>query len=166
MKKRNHPCSGFSLVEVTLAMGVVVFCLVTVLGLLAVGVNTTHVSTAQTSATNILNAVASDVEATPNITPAYTPVSAKGAVAETSPVYGITLPGAATGASAVQTIYIADDGQVATAATGIYQLNVWATSSSTMQQETFVRLLITWPASVNYSKAQGYVENVIAINRT
>ena len=41
MKTRNTSISGFSLVEVTLALGVVVFCLVTILGLLAVGINST-----------------------------------------------------------------------------------------------------------------------------
>ena len=166
MKKRNRHSSGFSLVEVTLALGVVVFCLVTVLGLLAVGVNTTHVSTIQTSATNILNAVAADIESTPNITPAETG-SAKGSVAEASPIYGITLPASGTAAStAPTTIYIGDDGQTTTtAATAIYQLNVWTTGATTTQQETLVRLLLTWPAAAKYTQPQGFVENVIAINR-
>ncbi len=167
MKKENRHRSGFSLVEVTLAMGVVVFCLVTVLGLLAVGVNTTHVSTIQTSATNILNAVAADIESTPNITAAYTPASAKGSVAEASPIYNITLPASGTAASATPTtIYIGDDGQTATSASSaIYQLNVWTSGATTTQQETLVRLLITWPASASYKQAQGFVENIIAINR-
>ena len=168
MKKRNHYSSGFSLVEVTLALGVVVFCLVPVLGLLAVGVNTTHVSTSQTVATNILNAVASDIESTPNITASYTPASARGSVAEASPIYGITLPASGTAASATPTtIYIGDDGQTTTsAASAIYQLNVWTSGSTTTQQETLVRLLITWPAAASYKQPQGFVENVLAINRT
>jgi uncharacterized protein (TIGR02598 family) len=167
MKKKNPSQSGFSLVEVTLALGVVVFCFVTIMGLLALGINSTHVSTVQTSATNILTAVASDLEATPNITPSFASHAAKGTVAETSKIYAITLPAGGTGTSqAVKTVYIAEDGTVATAATALYQLNVWVRASSTTQQETFVRLLITWPASSTYTSAQGYVENIIAINRT
>jgi len=168
MKKRNPSLSGFSLVEVTFALGVIVFCLVTILGLLAVGVNSTHVSTVQTSAINVLTEVTSDLESTPNITPSYSPVSAKGTVAETSPIYGIKLPASGAGASAIPTtIYIGEDGQkVATATSALYQLNVWTNASTTTQQETFVRLLITWPAAAAYTSAQGYVENIIAINRT
>jgi len=171
VKKRNNSKAGFSLVEVSVALGVVVFCLVTILGVLAVGVNSTHVSTAQTAATNILTAVASDIEATPNITPAYIVGStayAKGTVAETSALYGIVLPIGGTGtASAVQTVYIAEDGTKAASAAGaLYQLNVWVRASSTTQQETFARLVISWPATVSYTSAQGYVENIVAINRT
>jgi Tfp pilus assembly protein PilV len=167
MKKRNPCISGFSLVEVTLALAVVVFGIVTILGLLAVGINSTHVSTTQTSATNILTEVASDLESTPNITPSYSPVSAKGSVAKTSPIFGITLPAGGTGAGTkLSPIYIGEDGQVTTAGSALYQLNVWTTASSATQQETFVRLLITWPAAAAYTSPQGYVENIIAINRT
>jgi hypothetical protein len=169
MKKRNTAISGFSLVEVTFALGVVVFCLVTILGLLAVGLNSTHVSTIQTSATNILTAVASDLEAAPNITPTLTGIPyAKGTVSKASLIYGITIPAGGTGSSqAVQTIYIGENGQkVASSATALYVLNVWVRASSSTQQETFARMVISWPASVPYTSAQGYVENIIAINRT
>jgi Tfp pilus assembly protein PilV len=182
MIKTNHFQAGFSLVEVTLALGVVVFCLVTIMGLLAVGINTTHVSTVQTSAVNILTAVASDVEAAPNITPSYTPVQAKGTKAETSLIYGIKLPAGGAGAlyatqalpapaptyTVIQSpIYIGENGQVVTtAASALYQLNFWINASTATQQETFVRLIISWPAAAAYTSAQGNVESVLAINRT
>jgi Tfp pilus assembly protein PilV len=174
MKNRTHAISGFSLVEVTLALGVVVFCLLTVMGLLALGINSTQTSAVQTSATNILTAIASDLQATPNITPAT--ASAKGSVAEISPIYGITLPAAGTATpTAPTTIYIGEDGQVAgSASAALYRLSVWTTVAATSRQETLVRLLITWPAQVAVFDAsghllanpQGYVENVVAINRT
>ena len=173
MKKRNPHTSGFSLVEVTLALGVVVFCLAAILGLLAYGANSTHVSTIQTSATNILTEVTSDVEATPNLTAIYQTANspaAKGTIDEYSPIYSIKLPGGGSGiVAALQTIYIGEDGQLvapAAKASALYQLNVWTTASTSTRQETFVRLLISWPATVPYTGAQGYVENVVAINRT
>lgn len=163
--KRTRTTAGFSLVEVTLALGVVVFCLLTVLGLLALSVNTTRGSTVQTSATNILNAVAADLESAPNLTPAST--SAKGAVAETSYLYGIRVPATGAAASGAPTqLYIGDDGQVTAKASALYQLNVWTTGATTTRQETLVRLMISWPAAVPYTAAQGYVESVIALNRT
>lgn len=166
MRKKTSSCGAFSLVEVVVALGVVVFCLLTILGLLAEGVNTTHVSTTQTVATNLLNAVAADIEATPNLTASYPPASARGAVAKTSIVYGITLPATGTAAATTPTtIYLGDDGQVTNAAAALYQLNVWTAGATSTRQETVVRLMISWPASVSYLGAQGYVENVVAMNR-
>jgi uncharacterized protein (TIGR02598 family) len=168
MKKRTRSISGFSLVEVTLALGVVVFCLLTIMGLLALGINSTQTSAVQTSATNILTAVSADLQSTPNITAAYSPASARGSIAETSPIYGITVPASGTTASATPTtIYIGEDGQtVASPGSALYRLTVWTTGSTTTTQETLIRLMITWPAVAPYTAAQGSVENVIALNRT
>ncbi len=166
MNARPSSRNGFSLVEVVIALGVVVFCLLTVLGLLAIGVNTTHDSTAQTSATNILNAITADVESTPNITANYSPASAKGSLAETSAIYGISVPATGTATSSTPTtLYIGEDGQVTTQAAALYQLNIWTTGATSTQQETLVRLLVSWPAAASYTRAQGYVENVVAMNR-
>src|SRR5205809_1506701 len=55
---------AFSLVEVTLALGVAAFCLIAVLGLVPVGVQTNRNATSQTTATNILSSVVSDIRAT------------------------------------------------------------------------------------------------------
>jgi len=56
---------AFSLVELTLALGIAAFCLLAVFGLMPVGVQTTRNSTSQTAATNILSSIASDIRASP-----------------------------------------------------------------------------------------------------
>ena len=56
---------AFSLVEVTLALGIAAFCLIAVFGLLPVGVQTNRNATSQTRATNIMGAVIDDLRATP-----------------------------------------------------------------------------------------------------
>ena len=56
---------AFSLVEVTLALGVAAFCLIAVFGLVPVGVQTNRNATSQTTATNILSSVVSDIRASP-----------------------------------------------------------------------------------------------------
>ena len=56
---------AFSLVEVTLALGIAVFCLIAVFGLVPVGVQTNRNATSQTTATNILSSVVSDIRASP-----------------------------------------------------------------------------------------------------
>src|SRR5438477_5279045 len=77
VKKKSH--SAFSLVEVTLALGVAAFCLVTVAGLLSVGLQTNQRSTSQTAATSILSNVIADLRATPK-------------ASTTSTQYGISIP--------------------------------------------------------------------------
>jgi uncharacterized protein (TIGR02598 family) len=63
--KRCRLIVGFSLVEVTLALGIAAFCLIAVFGLMPVGVQTNRNATSQTTATNIMAAVVSDLRATP-----------------------------------------------------------------------------------------------------
>lgn len=56
--------AAFSLVEVTFALGIAAFCLIAVFGLVPVGVQTNRNATSQTTATNILSSVVSDLRAT------------------------------------------------------------------------------------------------------
>ena len=63
MKRRGY--CAFSLVEVTLALGIAAFCLIAVFGLMPVGVQANRNATSQTAATNILSSVVSDIRASP-----------------------------------------------------------------------------------------------------
>ena len=65
MKRSINFQAAFSLVEVTLALGVAAFCLIAVVGLVPVGVQTNRNATSQTAATNILSGVVSDLRASP-----------------------------------------------------------------------------------------------------
>src|SRR6266436_9218235 len=62
MKKRST--SAFSLIEVTLALGIAAFCLIAVFGLMPIGVQTNRNATSQTRASNIMAAVLADLRAT------------------------------------------------------------------------------------------------------
>ena len=57
--------TAFSLVELTLALGIAAFCLVALFGLMPIGVQTNRNATSQTAATNIVAAVVADLRATP-----------------------------------------------------------------------------------------------------
>jgi uncharacterized protein (TIGR02598 family) len=176
MKTRKRPIAAFSLVELTIALGVISFCLLTIIGLLAIGINSTHSSTTQTAATNLLTAVTSDLEAVPNITPAYTPAAAKGTVAKPagtslpavngSPMFNLTIPVGGSTTTTTQILYVGENGLTNTVAGSVYQVNIWITPANTTHQETYARILISWPAAAPYTSAQGYVENIVAINRT
>lgn len=60
---RNAP-SGFSLVEVTLAIGIISFSLLTVLGLMPVGLTTLRQATEQTIESQIVQKIGSEVQLT------------------------------------------------------------------------------------------------------
>jgi Tfp pilus assembly protein PilV len=55
---------AFSLVEVTIALGVAGFCLIAILGLLPAGLNTNQNSVRQTTANGILSSIVADLRAT------------------------------------------------------------------------------------------------------
>jgi type II secretory pathway pseudopilin PulG len=63
MKSLLHRARAFSLVEVTLALGVAALCLITVLGLLAVALKTQQASVHETVANKILSEIIGDMRA-------------------------------------------------------------------------------------------------------
>jgi Tfp pilus assembly protein PilV len=79
---RPSAAAGFSLVELTLALGIAAFCLIAVFGLVPIAVQTNRNATSQTAATNILADVVADIRATARATASATP----------SQLYSIAIP--------------------------------------------------------------------------
>ena len=147
---------GFTLVETVLAVGVASLCLTSVFGLLPAGINSNHSSAEQTTATNLLTAVAADVRSL---------TSSAASASTISTVYKIALTGGTT-ASAPTQIYVGDDGIPVTSVTDArYQLNVWVTPASATTGATMVRTMVSWPATAPVRLAQGSVEALVALNR-
>ena len=124
MKPPSCGTSAFSLVEVTLALGIAAFCLITVFSLVPVAVLTNRNATSQTAATNIMASLVADMRATTSLT---------------SPQYGITL-------GTAKTLYFNSAGQFTTSlgANSRYRASItfpW-TSGSTYGAD----LKVTWPA--------------------
>jgi type II secretory pathway pseudopilin PulG len=69
MKRRWWKTSGFSLVEVTLALGVAAFCLLAVLGLLPTGLKTQQAGIEQTAANTISSQIVADLSAALRLPP-------------------------------------------------------------------------------------------------
>jgi uncharacterized protein (TIGR02598 family) len=146
MTYRNYKLGAFSLVEVTLALGVGAFCLIAVFGLLPVGVQTNRNATSQTTATNIIAAVVSDLRATPKANP-------------TSSQFAITF-------GTAKTLYFDGAGQFTTTlgANSRYQVNVtWNSSGFTGLRYADVK--ITWPAAATTANASGSSEMFAAFDR-
>jgi uncharacterized protein (TIGR02598 family) len=143
---RQRTSSGFSLVEVTLAIGVAAFCLIAIFGLMPVGIQTNRKATAQTAATNIMSAAVADMRATPR-------------GSSTSAQFGITF-------GTTRTLFFDDAGQFATSLSGNsrYCLNItWNPSGFTGLRYADVR--VTWPAAATLANASGSVEMFAAFDR-
>ena len=147
MKRSLQSTSAFSLVEITLALGIAAFCLLAVFGLMPVGVQTNRNATSQTAATNIIAAVIADIRATPTGN-------------ATSSQFGIPI------VTSSPPLYFDDTGQFATArgANSRYQLNVtWNPSAFTGL--FYADLKVSWPAAANPANASDSVEMFAAIDR-
>jgi uncharacterized protein (TIGR02598 family) len=142
MKRRS---SAFSLVEVTLALGIAAFCLIAVFGLMPVGVQTNRNATSQTAATSVITAIIADLRATPRMN-------------NTSSQFGITF------GTNPPPLYFDESGQLATAGNSRYQLNItW--NSSAFPGLFYADLKVSWPAAASPANASGSVEMFAAIDR-
>ena len=112
MKRSLVSTFAFSLVEVTLALGIAAFCLIAVFGLMPVGVQTNRNATSQTAGANIIAAVVSDLRATPK-------------TSATSSQFAITF-------GTAKTLYFDNAGQFTTSlgTNSRYQLNITWNSSA------------------------------------
>ena len=160
---------AFSLVEVTLALGVAGFCLIAIFGLLPVGLTSNQTSIEQTAAASLASTLVADLRATAKTTPP---------TAKSSPYFNISIP--ASG-SATHTIFLKDDGTAAGAADADavpsnnprYRATLVfsAPASLTQKNATVVRILITWPALSDTLAATlptnfvGSFETVTALDR-
>jgi uncharacterized protein (TIGR02598 family) len=162
MKLRSYTIAAFSLVEVTLSLGIAAFCLLAVFGLMPVGVQTNRNATSQTGATNIMATVVADLRATPkDVT--------------TSTQFAISIPDPATPAdpapcSGSQTLYFNGEGQAATSigTDSRYRLIVtFVRNSAGSTATTYARLKVTWPAAVDpcATTPSGSIETFAAFDR-
>ncbi len=179
MKSVWHRLRGFSLVELTLAIGVAAFCLIAVFGLIPVGVQTNRNSTSETQATTIIALAIADLRAA-QIGPQYG-----------SPMFGffpiptdptsppqffapdcVPCSGGQT-SSTSQIRYIDSVGQSSTsfnASTSRYRLIATFVKNTTATSTTgalYVHLKVTWPAAIDPCAVtpSGSVETFAALDR-
>lgn len=167
MRRTFALVAAFSLVEVTLALGVAAFCLIAILGLIPVGLSSNYTASEQTAAVGLAKAIMADLRATPLTT-------------QTSPLFGFTIP--ASGAAITQTLFFRGDATPAEAvnadAVAVDEPRHRATivftppASPSVRAPTLVRIFITWPAMADPVAAttpnpnsQGAFETISALNR-
>jgi len=121
---KHHNSSAFSLVEVTLAIGIAAFCLITVFALVPVAVLANRNATSQTAATNVMASVTADMRAT---------------TGSTSPQYGITF-------GTPKTLYFDGAGQFTTSLGANSRYRVSVTFPSSPSGLSYADIKATWPA--------------------
>jgi uncharacterized protein (TIGR02598 family) len=151
---------AFSLVEVTLAMGVAAVSLLAIFALLPVGVRTNQIAIEQTASTDILSAIAADLHATP--------VTGPRGGATVSPRFAIGIPANPVSASSPTTLFFAEHGQFSASISGDSRYRVIVTflpNGAGARTATFVDLKATWPAAASVPDAGGTAEMFIALDR-
>src|SRR5204863_2075396 len=103
MKRSLAETAAFSLVEVTLALGVAAFCLIAVLGLLPTSLKTQQASIQQTTANSIISQIFADLRADLRLPPGL-------ASHETDGGFEPPLHGHRLGRSTPDTLYFTQDG--------------------------------------------------------
>lgn len=145
MKNSLRCSAAFSLVELTLALGIAAFCLIAVLGLVPVAALTNRNATSQTAATNIIASVIADMRAT---------------TSSTSPQYNITF-------GTAKTLYFDGAGQFTTSLGANSRYRVRVTFPSSPSGLSYADVKATWPAPVDPATTipSGSVEIFAAFDR-
>jgi type II secretory pathway pseudopilin PulG len=147
---------AFSLVEVTLALGIAGFALVAIFGLLPIGITSSQNTIEQTAAAGMARAIMADLRATP---PSRT----------SSAAYKINIPNAGSGTTASQQILLREDASVdVTTPRGAYtRYLAYVTFNSSLPHSAVnVRVLITWPAGgdLNNNPPQNFIGSYEALS--
>ena len=166
MKARAHSAVGFSLVELTLALGVAAFCLITVFGLLAVGLKTQQAAVQQTKANAIISQVADDLRSDVRLPPGQ----ASKAQGQWSNLHGhwATL-------ATPDTMYFTNEGtqtgsvnQSPAPTDAVFRAKITYYAPPTPGYTTSLAdIKVTWPAQVDPATGApaGSVETFVAVNR-
>ena len=158
MTRQTRVHDAFSLVEVTLALGVAAISLLVIFSLLPIGLQTNQRAIEQTASADILSAVTADLRATPVTNP-------RGGAA-TSTQFSISIP--AAGSTGSITLIFNSAGQSATSLQSDSRYRMTATFVSNgggAKTATFADLKVTWPAGAAIANAQGSAEMFAAFDR-
>ena len=150
---------GFSLVEVTLALGVASICLITIFGLLPVGLQTNQDAIQQVASADILGAVTTDLRATPVTIPRG------GATA--SQQFAINIPANPVRDATTSTFFFSSEGQFSTSTNSKsrYRLTLTFRPNVGLRAATLVHLKMTWPAATSPINATSSTEMFLGLDR-
>lgn len=143
MKLRHSNKAGFSLIEVVLALAIASFCIVSVGGLIPVGLQTNQTASGQTVTNGIVSSIVADLRSTP--------IPSTANPNPLSPQYGISIPANPVSTTTTTTLYFATDGSFNTVqqSNSVYMavITFMANGSTSTGDKTsiFSSITVEWP---------------------
>jgi uncharacterized protein (TIGR02598 family) len=162
MKRPLSGVAAFSLVEVTLALGVAAFCLIAVLGLLPTSLKTQQASIQQTTANSIISQILSDLRADLRLPPGL--ASHESDAGFQPPLHGHWLE-----RRTPDTLYFTQEGKPVNSGADVAAFRATITYRFPPSDTTsLANIRVSWPAQVNPDTGgvpAGSVTSLIAVNR-
>ncbi len=162
MKRSLHATAAFSLVEITLAMGVAAFCLIAVLGMLPVGLKTQQAGVQQTTASAIISQIVTDLRADVRLPPGQ---------ASKEQDQGFALHNHWAAVATPDTLYFTNEGKQtgtvnsAAPTDAVFRATITYIFPPTTTT-SLADITISWPATQSdLTKVAGSVETFVAVNR-
>jgi len=163
MNTRSRSAAGFSLVEITLALGVAAFCLVAVFGLMPVGLKTQQAGANQTKANAIISEIVADLRADVRLPPGQ---------ASKEGTSGLGLSGHWAARATPDTLYFTSDGKqtggvspASVPTDAVYRATITYLFPPTATT-SIAKIIVSWPAAQSdLTKVAGTAEMFAAVNR-
>ena len=169
MKRPLPESAAFSLVEVTLALGVAAFCLLVLLGLLPTGLKTQQSSIQQTTANQIISQISSFLRSDVRLPSGQTSKACPDPPDPNDPCDWSNLNGHWRDVATPDTMYFTNEGKPTTSAPANAAFRAKITYMSPPTQTTsLASIRVTWPAAPdpdNGGVPAGSVTTVLAVNR-
>lgn len=155
MTRRRSP-AAFSLVEVTVALGVMAFAMLAIFGLLPIGLGSNATALQQTAAVNLATGIIADLRQTPSTADI---AASGGALTAKSPRYAVDLT------QATSTLYLDESGVLQSAATNArYKVTIALNPPPSGKHfATSGNITIGWPAGA--PTPSGSVSAFVALDR-
>jgi uncharacterized protein (TIGR02598 family) len=163
LKRASNKVSAFSLVEVTLALGVAAFALLAILGMLPASLKTQQASIQQTTANSIISQIFSDLRADLRLPPGL-------ASHETDGGFQPPLHGHWLHTLAPDTLFFTQEGKPVNNAGDVAAFRATITYNPVPPTGTtsLASITVSWPAQVDPSTGgvpAGSVTTLVAVNR-
>ena len=169
MNPHSRETAGFSLVEVTLALGVAAICLLALMALLPVASKTQQSSIQQTTANQIISQISSFLRSDVRLPPGQTSKACPDPPDPSDPCDWSNLNGHWQSVATPDTMYFTNEGKPTTSAPAKAAFKAKITYMSPPTQTTSLATIrVTWPPAAdpdNGGVPAGSVTTVLAVNR-
>src|SRR6266478_3701873 len=172
MKRCRAKTTAFSLVEVTLALGVAAFCLIAVLGLLPTSLRTQQNSIQQTTANQIISTIFSDLRADVRLPPGQASKACPDPPDPNQPCQWSNLHGHWRSIAVPDTLYFTNEAKQTGTINGSPPADAVFRAKITYRfpptdTTSLADITVSWPAQVDPTTGvpAGLVTTMVAVNR-